>query len=104
MQPEWTFAVERIRILDEPIRNLPRLLFGVGVCDLEPSCRMVQVGPIVLSLEAIDGGPAHWRWVTTWAADRASSPLRIAGMAALGVSAVVTSLAMDAAMTLRGWR
>ena len=106
---DWIFSVERIRILDEPVRNLPRSLFGVASLDVEeePTCRMVQLGPFVLIVEALDGRPAEWRWVLDRVAEHIGMPVRAAAafLADVGadVGAVVIGLVLDVWMRLRGW-
>ena len=103
---DWIFSVERIRILDEPVRNLPRSLFGVASLDVEeePTCRMVQLGPFVLIVEALDGRPAEWRWVLDRVAEHIGMPVRVAAafLADVGadVGAVVIGLALDVWMRM----
>jgi hypothetical protein len=105
---DWIFSVERIRILDEPVRNLPRSLFGVASLDVEeePTCRMVQLGPFVLIVEALDGRPAEWRWVLDRIAEHIGMPVRatVAFLADVGadVGAVVIGLVLEVWMRLRG--
>ena len=76
---DWIFSVERIPIFDEPVRNLPRWLFGVASLDVEeePTCRMVQLGPFVLIVEALDDRPAESRWVIDRIAERMSMPVLV---------------------------
>jgi hypothetical protein len=64
---------------------------------------MLQLGPFVFSVEALDGEPAHWRWVATWAGKHASVPLRIAGATLMGVTAVAIGLLIDVAIRVRGF-
>jgi hypothetical protein len=96
---DWIFSIERIRILDEPVRNLPRLLFGVASLDVEeePTCRMVQLGPFVLIVEALDDRPAEWRWVIDRIAERMSMSVLVPVAFLAGVGAMMLDVLMRAA-------